>query len=64
MSPLTLPYKDIDNIPIHFDLYTPQIVSGSVASVPAIVYFHGGGLTVGNRTSWLPEWLKSQSKIC
>ena len=30
---------------------------------PAVVFFHGGGLTVGNRKSWFPEWFWSAS-IC
>ncbi|KAI0755059.1 alpha/beta-hydrolase [Daedaleopsis nitida] len=42
---LTLAYKhDTGDQPIHVDL-------------PAIVYFHGGSLTVGNRRSWFPSWL-------
>ncbi|KAH6911491.1 Alpha/Beta hydrolase protein [Coprinopsis sp. MPI-PUGE-AT-0042] len=31
--------------------------SDAVEPVPALIFFHGGGLTAGNRLSWFPEWL-------
>lgn len=27
--------------------------------LPVLIYFHGGGLTVGSKTGWFPEWLRS-----
>jgi len=60
---LTLPYKQLRDSDhhIHLDLYPPRVVRAP--TVPAVVYFHGGGLTVGNRTSWSPEWLLSRSNV-
>ncbi|KAL0949811.1 hypothetical protein HGRIS_009846 [Hohenbuehelia grisea] len=56
----TVQWKTIDSGQhIQLDLYPPSITSGtSSRKVPAVVYFHGGGLTVGNRTSWFPSWLQ------
>ncbi|KDQ62713.1 hypothetical protein JAAARDRAFT_171287 [Jaapia argillacea MUCL 33604] len=66
---LTLPYKRVGDSDILLDVYLPSTsqatdVNPDQAStsvpifVPAVVYFHGGGLTVGNRTSWFPYWLQ------
>ncbi|KAF9449114.1 alpha/beta-hydrolase [Macrolepiota fuliginosa MF-IS2] len=57
----TVVYKKID---VKFDFYPPSIGSGSAGEelrVPVVVYFHGGGLTVGNRESWFPYWLHKRS---
>lgn len=60
---ITLPYKRVDDLEINLDVYPPastytQTLSSQYKlSVPAVVYFHGGGLTVGNRASWFPGWL-------
>lgn len=70
----TLCYKRINrgsDLPLHLDLYhplwkksNPELTMNARSDqdllVPAVVYFHAGGLTVGNRNSWLPNWLKSQ----
>ncbi|TBU44448.1 alpha/beta-hydrolase [Dichomitus squalens] len=61
-EPLTLVYKLVQDCPIKVDVYPPIIISSQVSSasssnLPAVVYFHGGALTVGNRTSWFPSWL-------
>jgi acetyl esterase/lipase len=59
---LTLPYKRVQNISINLDIYPPITHSvGTDSVVRAVVYFHGGGLTVGNTNSWSPEWLKCVS---
>lgn len=65
-SPLTFTYKEVDGIRILLDVYLPpdevtvdQQFTRQVTR-PAVVYFHGGGLTVGNRRSWFPTWLKSR----
>ncbi|KAI0670870.1 alpha/beta-hydrolase [Trametes maxima] len=61
---LTYAYKRVDELAIHLNVYPPVLVQepGPLAGLtatklPAIVYFHGGGLTVGNRESWFPYWL-------
>lgn len=60
------------DLPLYVDIYHPswkkpdseesELTTDHCSDflVPAVVYFHGGGLTVGNRNSWLPNWLKSQ----
>lgn len=57
-------------IPLHLDVYAPDSHSNDAPSsddngvgVPAVVYFHGGGLLVGDRKSWFPEWLRSQPRF-
>ncbi|KAJ6611411.1 Alpha/Beta hydrolase protein [Mycena sp. CBHHK59/15] len=51
MDNLNVSYKHIGQTPSHWP---------SSPRFPAIVYFHGGGLTVGNRRSWFPTWLKDR----
>lgn len=69
----TFIYKHVDGIALSVDVYRPYMFEEpkptgpqiSVAEgpgmlqVPAVVYFHGGGLTVGNKASWFPAWLQS-----
>ena len=67
----TLCYKRLNqgsDIPLYLDIYhpswkNPDSEESDFATdpflVPAVVYFHGGGLAVGNRNSWFPNWLKS-----
>ncbi|KAI0917294.1 hypothetical protein AcV5_007799 [Taiwanofungus camphoratus] len=68
----TFIYKHVDGIALSVDVYRPYMFEEpkptgpqiSVAEgpgmlqVPAVVYFHGGGLTVGNKASWFPAWLQ------
>lgn len=69
-SPLTFIYKEVDGIRVLLDVYLPpndvdqQLTGQPIQHRPAVVYFHGGGLTVGNRRSWFPTWLKSQFQPC
>ena len=56
-EPLTLVYSKIKDLEIKLDLYLPPDATGTL---PVIIFFHGGGLTVGNRqdttrseTRWL-----------
>ena len=58
---LTFTYKSVDGHSISVDVYPPTLVPGhrTVPKVPAVVYFHGGGLAVGDRASWFPSWLQS-----
>lgn len=62
----TVHYKKLQNSTnISFDVYFPPsdsqkgqpIGSTNVSRIPVVIYFHGGGLTVGNRESWFPTWL-------
>lgn len=59
MSSQTFIYKKIGDLPIKLDVYHPTLDGNHAAPVPVVINFHGGGLTVGNRKSWLSEWLKS-----
>ncbi|KAF8073983.1 Alpha/Beta hydrolase protein, partial [Lyophyllum atratum] len=72
MSPsnfVTLSYKQVPTslnpIDIQLDIYppafTPNGTHTAIPSVPAVIYFHGGGLTVGNRQSWFPDWLQKRT---
>jgi len=60
---VTVCYKVLnDNIPIFLKAYLPSkeaCASPPGGEFPAVIYFHGGGLTVGNKESWFPTWLKS-----
>lgn len=55
----TYAYKHVDGQPVHIDVYPPLQAAFSeiLAPLPAVIYFHGGALTVGNRQSWFPTWL-------
>lgn len=60
---LNITYKKIKEVDITLDVYPPNL-SGNPQTpkrVPALVYFHGGGLTVGSTQSWFPTWLQSAS---
>lgn len=55
-------------IPLHLDVYLPDSHSSGASEedsvgMPVVVYFHGGGLLVGNRKSWFPDWLQSEPTI-
>ncbi|KZT73753.1 alpha/beta-hydrolase [Daedalea quercina L-15889] len=60
---LTFTYKEVDNTCLLLDVYLPghhgqlRPAQRSHISCPVVVYFHGGGLTVGNKRSWFPRWL-------
>jgi acetyl esterase/lipase len=57
-SPITITYSQVDGLNIQLDAYVPE-ASGSL---PAVLYFHGGGLVCGSRDDFLlPEWLKGLS---
>ena len=65
---LNLTSEDVQSeVPLHLDVYLPDLHpdlsstsrDGSVG-VPAVVYFHGGGLLVGDRKSWFPEWMRGE----
>lgn len=62
-EPVTMCYKLVSGIPILLDVYLPplQATQGDAKEVllPFIIYFHAGGLSVGNRKSYFPTWLYS-----
>ncbi|KAL4250654.1 AB hydrolase superfamily protein [Abortiporus biennis] len=58
-KPFTFDYKRVNEASIRIDIYPPAQIHSS-GKVPALVYFHGGGLTVGNRNSWFPTWLRDR----
>ncbi|KAG5646019.1 hypothetical protein DXG03_004621 [Asterophora parasitica] len=68
---LTFPYKTVTSsskpLDVYVDVYPPQSPSNVADAiltgprVPAVIYFHGGGLTVGNRQSWFPTWLHKRA---
>ncbi|KAJ7160074.1 alpha/beta-hydrolase [Mycena filopes] len=61
MDCLDVCYKKIGQTPALLNVYPPNLKPKSHhPRLPAVVYFHGGGLTVGNRTSWFPTWLKAR----
>jgi len=45
-------------VPLHRCLFTETRIR---RPLPAVVFFHGGGMTSGDRTSWFPTWLLSLS---
>ena len=66
----TFVFKRVGGVALSLDLYPPILPiasnTGSVTKpdmqafetdVAALIYFHGGGLTVGNRDSWLGAWV-------
>ncbi|GBE84981.1 alpha/beta-hydrolase [Sparassis crispa] len=59
----TFVYKHVQGIDLSMDFYLPPVSAFNASSaedihIPALVYFHGGALTVGNRQSWFPAWLQ------
>ena len=60
-------YKSVMGQSIEVDIYPPPPPApsnshsenhiGNPIRLPAVIYFHGGALTVGNRRSWFPSWL-------
>ncbi|TFY54207.1 hypothetical protein EVG20_g9804 [Dentipellis fragilis] len=62
LNPTTVVYKQVDGISLSLDLHSPKDIfnyddNPSRPPGPALIYFHGGGLTVGDRKSWFPTWL-------
>ena len=55
----TFEFKKIDGLqPVLMDVFFPTLPSTSeVIPLPVVVHFHGGGLVVGNRQSFMPFWL-------
>ena len=57
------------DVALHLDVYPPDSHSDNASlesddiGVPAVVYFHAGGLVEGDRKSWFPKWLHSQHRL-
>ncbi|CAK5270515.1 unnamed protein product [Mycena citricolor] len=63
MNNTDVPYKQLrGGSEVCLDVYPPaaEFLTGSVTRLPAVVYYHGGGMTVGTRTSWFPTWLQTR----
>ena len=56
-TPTTVAYKKIGDLTLYIDVHPPTLKSDG--PMPAVVYFHGGGMTVGPRK--LVPYLASQS---
>ena len=56
-SPLEFAYQRVDETDYSLDVYLPTLTASS--PLPALVYWHGGGLVMGNRSinTWSPKWL-------
>ena len=61
----TLSYKHLPNDKeILLDFYPPESPwSTGIKTIPAIVFFHAGGLIMGNRRYFFPAWLQSMLYI-
>ena len=58
----TLSYKHLPkDKEILLDFYPPEKSASplSASKIPAIVFFHAGGLIMGNRRIFFPAWLQS-----
>lgn len=52
----TLVYSVVDNHEIRLDYYLPH----ATGNLPALIYWHGGGMTAESRRKPLPLWLHSK----
>ena len=60
MVEFTFPYKRVEGKACFLDVYLPESDNNDeVKKLPVVLYFHGGGVTVGNRKSWFPNWIHS-----
>ena len=57
----TVTYSQAGDLPLLADVYTattlPSASSPPSTPQPVLLYFHGGSLVVGDRKSFMPEWL-------
>lgn len=59
MSPTTtLVYSHVNNLDIRLDIDFPSQEKSTNSSIPALIFFHGGGLIGGNRQSFIRMQLK------
>lgn len=57
-EPVTITFAKVDDVELKADVFIPK---GAAGSLGALVYYHAGGLVMGGRKSWVPEWLKRES---
>ena len=60
----TISYKHLaSGKEVLLDFYPPETSGDALASpiktIPAIIFFHGGNLILGNRRLFFPAWLQS-----
>jgi acetyl esterase/lipase len=58
----TISYKRLSTgKEVLLDFFPPEISGDAspIKTIPAIVFFHGGGLILGNRRLFFPAWLQS-----
>jgi acetyl esterase/lipase len=49
----SLVFARVQGLELSLDVYEHD----PTTQAPAIVYFHAGGLSYGDRRSWRPDWL-------
>ncbi|KAF9554315.1 alpha/beta-hydrolase [Agrocybe pediades] len=61
-QPKTLEYKRLSEThPVFLDVYSPPLpATTEPVLLPIVMFFHGGALTLGNRTSFFAHWLKDR----
>ncbi|KAK4706078.1 hypothetical protein P7C70_g125, partial [Phenoliferia sp. Uapishka_3] len=62
--PLEFIYQRLGNTDYPVEVYLPTSPSAVKSPViPALIYFHGGGLVMGNRhiNTWFPKWLAADA---
>ncbi|KAF8815572.1 alpha/beta-hydrolase [Phlegmacium glaucopus] len=60
----TLSYKRLPSgKEVLLDFYPPKISGDAspIKTIPAIIFFHGGGLIMGNRREFFPAWLQKRA---
>jgi len=60
-STTTLVYSRVDDLEIRLDIDFPSKEKSIDTTIPALIFFHGGGLVGGNRQSFIPMQLKRKS---
>ncbi|KAF8998695.1 Alpha/Beta hydrolase protein [Cyathus striatus] len=61
LSPIELVYKEIDGLKIKMDVYIPSAATPQ-NRVPAVIWWHGGGLLLWTRKSLFPHQLSAPDK--
>ncbi len=55
---ITLVYSHVDDLEIRLDIDFPSKEKFTDTTIPALIFFHGGGLVGGNRQSFVPMQFK------
>ena len=53
----TLPYKQVGELSLSVDVYTPKAAQPGSEAQPVVAWFHGGCLIFGDRATFAPHWL-------